>query len=202
MYRQGRKNLYKRWFYLFLLGFLAGIFIMNLCSGCLIENHEIFSAVAIRRVQFLKVDGGRFLSYELPLRFRSYLLLLLFSTTLFGVIVSYLCILWYGFLAGMTMTAVIIRFGFKGIFLMLAGIFPQHLLFIPAAVLMLCWCCQTCCFLYFPEKSVWPVYQNKKRQWLHLMGMLLWIICVVMIGCILECYVNPMLLSDVAGALT
>lgn len=171
---------------------------MNLGSAGSLNEEEIFSTAVMNRIQHLEVNSGNFLKYEFPRRIKLFLVLMLVSTTYFGILAAYLCIIWHGILAGMMITAAIIRFGLKGILLIMAGIFPQHLLFVPAIIMMLCWCFQTCSFLYFPEKSIWPLYQNKRRQYVHQAGMLLWIICIVIIGCILECYVNPILLSDIA----
>lgn len=198
MYRQEKRKVYSRWFYIFLFGFLIGILLMNFGSNIFLKEDKVFSTDAINRMQDLEVDGGNFMRYEMPQRLKMVLMLFLISTTCFGIIAAYAYIAWHGILAGMLITAAIIKFGIKGILLIMAGIFPQHLLFIPAAVMMLCWCYQTCCFLYFPEKSVWPLYQNRKRQYIHQAGMLIWIICVVIIGCILECYVNPILMSDIS----
>lgn len=198
MYRQEKRKVYSRWFYIFLFGFLIGILLMNFGSNIFLKEDKVFSTDAINRMQDLEVDGGNFMRYEMPQRLKMVLMLFLISTTCFGIIAAYAYIAWHGILAGMLITAAIIKFGIKGILLIMAGIFPQHLLFIPAAVMMLCWCYQTCCFLYFPEKSIWPLYQNRKRQYIHQAGMLIWIICVVIIGCILECYVNPILMSDIS----
>ncbi|MGN0377462.1 MAG: stage II sporulation protein M [Suilimivivens sp.] len=197
MYQQEKRNVYRIWFLIFVAGFLLGILIMNFGSSRFMQNGELFDMTAMYRMKYFEVDSESFLKYELPQRLRDFLLLLVISTTCFGIVAAYLWIAWQGILAGMVITAAIIKFGIKGILLILAGIFPQHLLFIPAAVMMLCWSCQTCCLLYFPEKSIFLPFQNKKRQYLHQLGMILWIICVVVIGCILECYVNPILLSDI-----
>ncbi|MGN1180758.1 MAG: stage II sporulation protein M [Suilimivivens sp.] len=189
--------MYRIWISIFLSGFLLGILIMNFGSHRFMKSGELFNMTALYRMRYFEVDGGSFLKYELPMRLKNFLLLLLISTTCFGIAAAYLWIAWQGILAGMVITAAVIKFGIKGILLIFAGIFPQHLLFVPAAVMMLCWSYQTCCFLYFPGKSAFVPYQNKKRQYLHQLGMMLWIICVVMIGCVLECYVNPILVSDI-----
>lgn len=197
VYRQEKRTIYRMWLSVFALGFLAGILLMNLGSRRWLGEDGIFDIAALSRVQYFDVDGMSFLKYELPQRGKGFLLLLLAAASCFGLAFVYFWVAWQGFLAGMAVTAAVIQFGGKGILLILAGIFPQHLLFIPAAVMMLCWCYQTCCILYFPEKCIFIPYQNKKRQYVHQLGMLLWIICVVMIGCILECYVNPILISDI-----
>lgn len=197
MYRQENRKIYRMWFPIFLLGFLLGILIMNFAGDRFMQDGGPFNMAAISRIRYMEVDGGSFMKYEVPQRLKIFLLLLLFSTTCFGIIAAYFFIAWQGMMAGMVMTAAIIKFGIKGILLIIAGIFPQHLLFIPAVVMMLCWCYQTCCLLYFPGKSVRLLYQNKKKQYLHQALILIWIICVVLIGCILECYVNPILVSDI-----
>lgn len=197
MYQQEKRNVYRMWFYIFVLGFLAGILIMNLGSKRFIQDGKLFDMAAINRMRYFDVDSTSFLKYELPQRLKGFLILLVVATTCFGIAAAYFWVAWQGMLAGMVITAAVIKFGLKGILLILAGIFPQHLLFIPAAVMMLCWCYQTCCILYFPGKCIWIPYQNKKRQYIHQLGIMFWIICVVMIGCILECYVNPILVSDI-----
>lgn len=197
MYQQEKKKIYRRWLLVFGLGFFLGILIMNFGSGRFLGEGELLDTSVLGRMRYMEIDGGNFLRYELPQRFRLFLTLLFFSTTCFGIALVYLCVGWLGMLAGMLITAVIIKFGLKGILVIFAGAFPHHFLFIPAAFMMLCWCCQTCSTLYFPGKSVWRPYRDKGKQYLHQAGMLLWIFFIVAIGCIMECYVNPILVSDI-----
>lgn len=194
---QERNTVYRIWFYIFLTGFLMGILIMNLGSSFFLNEEGIFSAVSLNRLKYMEVDSHVFFQYVLRQRMKLFLFLGLVSTTCFGVVAAYVCIAWQGLLIGMLITAAVIRFGIRGILLVLAGIFPQQLLLIPAAVMMLGWCYQNCCFLYYPSKCAWPVYRNRKKQYLHQAAVLLWIGAVVLIGCILECYVNPILVSDI-----
>lgn len=197
MYQQEKKKIYRKWLFVFGLGFFLGILIMNFGSDRFLGDGDLLDMTMLGRMRYMEIDGGNFLRYELPQRFKLFLMLLFFSTTCFGIVLVYLCIAWQGMLTGMLMTAVIIKFGWKGILVIFAGIFPQHFLFIPAAVMMLCWCCQTCSTLYFPGKNIWYSYHDKGKQYLHQVGMLLWIFFIVAIGCIMECYVNPILVSDI-----
>lgn len=197
VYQQEKKKIYRKWLLVFGLGFFLGILIMNFGCNRFLEEGELLDVATLSRIRYMEIDGGNFLKYELPKRFQLFLMLLFFSTTCFGIALVYFCIAWQGILTGMIMTAVIIKYGIKGLLLLLAGIFPQHFLFIPAAVMMLCWCCQTCSTLYFPGKNIWLPYRDKGKQYLHQAGMLLWIFFIVVIGCIMECYVNPILVSDI-----
>lgn len=195
--RQGKNAVYRLWFYLFVAGFLAGVALMNLGGDSLLGAEGSLSETAIDRLRYMEIDNGKFLMYVLWERCKQFLFLGLMSTTYFGALTAYLYILWRGALTGMFMTTLLIRFGTKGILLMLAGCFPHQLLLVPAIIMMLYWCYQNCCFLYYPGKCAWPVYRSRKTQYLRQGIVLLWIVGVVLIGCILECYVNPILISDI-----
>lgn len=194
--KQERNGVYRMWFAVFSAGFLTGVLIMNLCSGRFLNEEGIFNAASISRMKYLEVDNSSFFRYVLGQRVRIFFFLGLTSTTCIGIAAAYLSIIWQGLVTGMIITAAIIRFEMKGMLLILAGVFPQQLLLIPAGIMMLCWCYQNCCFLYYPHKCLWPLYRNKQKQYLRQAGILLWIAGVVVIGCILECYVNPILISD------
>ena len=201
MYQLEKKKIYRKWLFVFCLGFFLGILIMNLGSHRFLSEGELLDVTMMSRMRYMEIDGGNFLKYELPQRFKMFVMLLFFSTTCFGIALVYLCITWQGILTGMIMTAVTMKYGMKGILVIFAGIFPQHFLFVPAVIMMLCWCCETCSTLYFPGKNIWHPYHDKRKQYLHQAGMLLWIFCIVIIGCIMECYVNPILVSDIVKLL-
>lgn len=196
MFRQEKNGIYRLWFTIFFISFLAGVLFMNLCSESFLNEEGIFNPVAMSRMKYMEVDHNSFFRYVLPMRIKPFLLLGLISTTCIGILAGYFCIVWQGLMTGMIITAALIRFGMKGLLLILAGVFPQQLLLIPAGIMMLSWCYQNCCFLYFPHKCMWPGYKSRQKQYLRQAGVLLWIFGVVIIGCILECYVNPILISD------
>lgn len=195
--RHGKNAVYRLWFILFAAGFLAGVLLMNLGSDSLLEAEGSLSETAIDRLRYMEIDNGKFMMYVLWERYKNFLFLGIMSTTCFGVLISYLYIMWQGTLAGIFMTTLLIRFGTKGMLLILAGSFPHQLLLVPALIMMLYWCYQNCCFLYYPGKCAWPAYRSRKAQYLRQGIVLLWIAGVVLIGCVLECYVNPILISDI-----
>lgn len=194
---QGKNTVYRMWILVFMISFFIGILWMNGCSGWFINEEGIFNQGVINRLKYIEVNHSAFLPYVFRQRMKGFLFLGIISTTCFGIAAAYIWVAWQGILTGLLFSAAFIRFGVKGIFLILAGIFPQQLLFIPAGMMMLCWCYQNCSFLYYPGKCIWPVFHNKKQQYLRQGFTLLWIFGVVIIGCILECYVNPILVTDI-----
>lgn len=192
-----RKNTtYRNWLYLFVGGFLTGILLMNLGKISLLGEFGIFDTTSLERIQWMDIDSQGLLAYVLRQRLWELVVLLVLSTTTVGLFLVYACILWRGLLAGMVMSAAMIRFGIKGLLLIFGSAFPQQLLLFPAWFLLLGWCYENCCRLHFPEKGKTYYDRSKRRQLVKQGISLVWIFAVTGIGCILESYVNPMLLSD------
>lgn len=196
MSKSERNSTYSFWFYLFLGSFLFGVLIMNMGNETLLSEGGIFSQTSVGRLRYMEIDSSRFFRYVLEHRIGESALLLLLSSTGLGVIAIYACIIWQGILAGMTITAAVIRYGIKGLLLLLGSLFPHQLLLIPAEVMLLGWCYENCSKGHFLGKYASPYHKNFRQQYLKQAVGLLWIVMVIFIGCILESYVNPMLLSD------
>lgn len=196
MYKSAKNSTYTLWFYLFVGSFLFGVFLMNMGNGKLLAEDGIFSTSSVNRLKYIEIDNGSFFRYVVKNRVGESAVLLLLSTTGLGLLAVYGCIIWQGILAGMTITAAVIRFGIKGLLLILGGFFPHQLLLIPAQVMLLGWCYENCIRVHFPAKYTTPYYNGKKQRIVRQGITLLWIAIVVLVGCILESYVNPMLISD------
>lgn len=196
MRKIGNGNVYILWFYLFLGSFLLGVLIMNMGDEVFISENGIFSQASISRLRYIEIDSGRFFRYVLKHRMGEGALLLLLSTTGLGIFSVYVCIIWQGVLAGMTITTAIIRYGIRGMLLILGGMFPHQLLLVPAEIMLLGWCYENCCRGHFSGKYDLSYYKNRKQQYIRQAIGLLWIIVVIIIGCILESYVNPILIYD------
>jgi len=192
----GKNHVYMLWFYLFLGSFFLGVFLMNMGNETLLTEEGIFSAASISRLKYIEIDNTRFLKYVLKQRMGEGALLVLLSTTGIGLAAIYAWVIWQGVLAGMTITAAIIRFGVKGLLLLLGSLFPHQLLIIPAEVMLLGWCFENNSRGQRFGNFAPPFYNSKKQQFLRQGIALLWILIVILIGCILESYVNPMLISD------
>lgn len=196
MNKSGGNNVYALWFYLFLGSFLLGVVVMNMGNEMLLSENGIFSNASIGRLQYIEIDSNGFFQYVLKHRMGEGVVLMILSATGFGLISVYACIIWQGILAGMTVTTAIIRYGIRGLLLLLGGMFPHQLLLIPVKIMLLGWCYENCCRLHFPGKYMQPYYKSGKQQYLRQAIGILWIGVVIIIGCILESYVNPILISD------
>ena len=169
---------------------------MNVAKNYILVDDGILNISTLSRIRYLNVNGTMLLRYTLFERFKSAFILIILSTTFLGISALYFFVMMQGVLSGMFLTAAVIRYGFRGILLLLAGIFPQQLLLIPAWIMLLNWCYHLCCKFYFPERDV-GLNSNQSHFLLRKCIFLLWIMAVVIIGSILESYVNPIILSEV-----
>lgn len=169
---------------------------MNMGDEVFLSENGIFSHTSVSRLKYIEIDGGRFFRYVLKHRMGEGAILLLLSTTGLGLVSVYASIIWQGMLAGMTITTAIIRYGIRGMLLILGGMFPHQLLLVPAQIMLLGWCYKNYSRGHFPGKYSPPYNKGRKQQYIRQAIGLLWIAIVIVIGCILESYVNPILISD------
>lgn len=182
-------------------GFLIGLFLMNMGKKALLGDTGILNEYMLYEIKYSDVDGNAFFWYVLQKRLGAALLLAVLSTTWLGLAATWTCAAWMGVSFGMLVMAAMLRYGVKGLLLILAGVFPQALIYFPASLLLLQWSYEFCTVMYFPNrvpkgtliggetagKSF--LVRNKILQFLLLLG-------VVIIGCALESYVNPKLVLN------
>ena len=123
---------------------MLGVLFMHVGRDVLLTEEGIFASSDIRRLQGVQINEGHFFTYVLRKRIQRMLIPILLSMTIMRTIAVYGCLIWQGIIMGMTLTAAIIRFGIKGILLILAGIFPHQFLLFPAMLILLVWCYENC----------------------------------------------------------
>ena len=69
------------WLYLYLGGFLAGVFIINIWRNLFLQNMELLNAASLNRLQYLEVDRGAFFLYVVKERIGIVVILGVLATT-------------------------------------------------------------------------------------------------------------------------
>lgn len=180
-----------------IIGFFLGMFLMYIGKKFLFENSDILSEYTLTEMKYSFVNKNTFFLYVLRKRVGITLVLAVVSTTWMGMAAAWTGAAWLGISFGMLFMTSLMRYGLKGILLVLAGVFPQMLIYFPAALLLLKWSYEFYTVIYYPEKyqgiQDFPVkkelLRKKVLQYFCLLG-------VVIIGCMLESYVNPSLLLN------
>ncbi len=196
MYRMNKTDSrHMSWLYLYLGGFLAGVFIINIWRNLFLQNMELLNAASLNRLQYLEVDRGAFFLYVVKERIGIVVILGVLATTYIGIYVVSMFAVWTGAMAGILLSVASIRYGIKGIAFILAGTLPQYLLLVPACIMLMDWCYKLSTALYHPEKAYDMKYSTKKQYILRKAVQLLIIAGIAIAGSIVESYINPMLIS-------
>lgn len=178
-----------------LLGaFVAGIFMANIMGREAVSNAGILNDYFVEKFQYTEINGENLFFYILGERVPLLLLLLLLAFTAFGIIGGILMIGWQGFSVGFMLASAIAKYGMKGILLVLGGLFPQYLFYLPVYLLY--------CYLtvYLRQRMYMegrgPILD---RGYICAAGLLAGagLLILFAAGIFLESYINPVILKQI-----
>ena len=177
--------------FLLFAGFLVGVFAAYFGRQVFTAGTSLLSEEALYRMKYMVVDSSFLFWYVLCRRLRNFLIPVIMATTYLGLIFCGGLTVKYGFSFGFFLSTAIYRYGFKGILLGMVGIFPHYLCYVPAMFLLLRWCEDIYRSIYFYHN----ITGQGKKSLPGKLGKLLCILGIFVIGCVLECFVNPGLLQ-------
>lgn len=185
------------WMFVFMTGFIVGVLFINFWDKSEMAQEGLVSIDTLQRLKYFQIDSSKFLGYVLEERLKTVFILTLLATTMIGILASYVYIGWLGISMGILLAVMTLRFGIKGTVLFGCCVFPQYLIYIPASILFVNWCVRICKKIHFKHLDFESTYGSKKQQILQAGIQLFAIIGVVIIGCLVECYVNPLFLNEI-----
>lgn len=189
--RAGRPN----WALPFFAGFMAGAAVVYLNTGVFLSGNGLLSQSSLERIAGMELNKGAFFLYVLEKRIGMLWLMAILATTFAGIVTTYLFILWIGVCGGVVFMVSVMRYGMKGILLLAGGMMPHFLCYIPAILLLADWCLRVCGKLYYPVRDYTAIGEEKsKNRWI--LWNFLMLHGVVIIGAVLESYVNPNLIAE------
>lgn len=160
-------------------------------TGDLVSDTGILDEDTLYRMKYMTVDSGVLFAYVLCKRCRNFFVLIIMATTYLGLVFCGGITVKYGFSIGFFISTAIYRYGIKGLLLGIVGAFPQYLCYVPAILLLIRWCEELHRSIYFYHN----ITGQGKKSLPGRLGKLALILMVLVLGCILECFVNPVLLK-------
>lgn len=183
--------------YIFLVGLLAGILIMNFGKNILLDGTGLLEEETLRQMSSTVSDSSVLFVFVLRERMIEFAVLALAATTYLGLAACVAAAGWYGFSVGAFLAAGVLRYGLRGILLALAGTLPQYLLYGPALYGLLLWCEKTFRMIYGKGHYRKRYYQESDSKIPAFSGRvlsLLILFVLMLAGCALESFVNPAIL--------
>ena len=177
---------------LFIVGICGGILLANLVKSELLSGTELLGENSLLQVRHAVIDSKSLFLRLLGQRLGEAILLTLLSTTFLGVAAVWFYAFRYGLSLGLLLTMFLSGYGVKGILLLVAGMLPQMLVYVPVWALLLALGERTCRRLYYLNGN--EGLAGLKRMGVHLSAQAGLLLFALAAGCWLEAYVNPYLL--------
>ena len=174
----------------FCVGLIAGILVINMEKSILLGDGGMFDESTLYHLKYMTVDSNALFCYILRKRIIRFLGLAVLSTTYLGLAACMGAAFWYGLSAGAFLATLMLRYGIKGILLAVISMFPQYLVYVPVVLALLLWCQELFRGIYVRGE-----YSAADRGFLvKKAGRLLVLMAVLVVGCMLEAYMNPFIL--------
>ena len=179
---------------IFFFGIIAGILMILICRKKLQTDITIFNEEWILLMQNTVIDSPALFWYILFERLKVIGFMFLLSTTFAGIIGIYSYVGLWGAGIGVLTGILVLRYGTNGCFMMIVALFPQAILFIPSFLFFFHMCYMVCAKLYFPHKDLGKYGGTTKVLLFKNLIYIILGLVVVIIGVVLESYVNPRIL--------
>ena len=176
---------------IFFLGIIIGIILIFLCRGRLQTDIYLLNEEWILSVQNRTLDSKALYIYILLKRIKEMGIMVLFATTFAGLVCLYGYIGTVGVGVGVLTAIACLRYGIKGLVLILVASFPQMIFYLPSFLYLFHLCYQLCIKLYYPHKDYWKINGSTKVFLLKNILFACITLVVVIIGTVMESYVNP-----------
>lgn len=177
---------------MFIIGICGGILLASLIKSELLLGTELLGENALLQTRYAVIDSNSLFLHLLGRRLGEAALFVLLSTTFLGLAAVWFYAFRYGLSLGLLLTALFSEYGLKGIVLLVAGLLPQALVYVPAWLFLLALGERTCRRLYYMNGNEGLV--GLKRIGIRLSAQAGLLLFVLAVGCLLEAYINPWLL--------
>ena len=182
------------WALPFFAGLLAGAIFVYMNADSFLMETGFLSQLSLERLSRMELNENAFFFYALRRRVGTLWLVAILSTTFVGIFTTYLFVFWTGICGGVVAAVSVMRYGMKGLLLIAGSMMPHFLCYIPAFLFFAVWCFQTCVRLYYPVRDYTENVQQQKKG--KITGRFFMIHGIVIVGIILESYVNPGLMGE------
>lgn len=175
------------WEMIFCMGMIVGIVIMGACNQSGSNNAYLLDTYTLYQIRESRVEADTFFYFIIRKRMGTVLFLTIAASTYLGVVLCVCSAFLFGVAGGAFLTAAVLKYGMKGFFLVLVSVLPQAILYVPAFYFLFEWCVKV--------KQV--MYQEKIKKMEPSPGVILHILLIWVVffaGCMVESYLNPMLL--------
>lgn len=167
----------------FFLTFFVGIMWANLLGENSKNRFFMLNEYYIQQLKYMEIENTNLLLFILEKRIPVFILLILLSFTAAGILTQMVLVSYFGVSFGFLCVMAITNFGWKGLIYTAGFLFPHYIFYLIWYLL----------FLKVLKNRKDGVHTGKKES----LGQTGILILIVVVGILLESYVNPMILQKI-----
>lgn len=187
-------NVFKVQFILFIIAIVIGSIYANKLSSNKIDEYKLLSGYFITKFptsEYLNIELFKFIVWK---RIKLILGIWIFGFTFFEIIINYLLVGYFGFSIGYLFSIGLMTGGFSGYLMNLVLLLPQYLFYVPVMIYLIVKSTSFCSNLYSHRNRTRGLNINKQMIIEYFFVLVICIIFIV-IGSIIETYINPQLVK-------
>ncbi len=167
------------------LGFIIGVLTIALWQENWLVNEEILNREFIYRIKDLNIDKRALFFLCLGKRLRAFFILFLLAFSTVNIFVNIIFFSLSGLYIGGIMELFAIRYGMQGIVMYLSLVLPHGIFYVTGFIILGCWC-------FNLQRNTISALNKKKEKLKRIrdVGRLGIAFIFILIGIILECFVN------------
>lgn len=191
---KNRLGIYRLAAILLLIGIVLGTIAANILQHYYLNDLETINRYFGTNISLIEINYGSLLKYVLTRRLKEFLAVWVSCCIVFGIPLLSALIAYKGMCIGFALSCSILCYGFKGIVLYLAFVFPQCIIYIPVYILMIKKGYELCENLYFSGRVSAKGKKGIAREYIPIFLILL---LFLGIGCVIETYINSSMVRNV-----
>lgn len=192
-------NIFQIAVFLLIFGIFLGVLCANLFRANYVSQVQVYEENVFSRIASSNIDYSGLFRYVLGKNFNNFIVFWLLSITILGIPYMAFKITSFGFFSGFFISAVTMRYGLKGLLLVLVYIFPHGLLYLPVYLISLYKGFELCRTIYSENRNNFGEISRLLKS--HLVLILL-LAAVLLAASFLEAYPGAYFLKKALGAFT
>ena len=180
---------------IFVIGVIIGSLFANLLEHSQINEIGLLNSYFIEKFENIKINQIDLFKYILFKRLKMIFVIWFFGITFLGVPCVIVYLLYFGVSFGFIISISVIQFSVRGIFLSLAYLFPHVLIYVPLVIYIMNKNIDFSSKLYLKKVRNIRQHLNKKQIFIEYIIVLSLCVLIVILGGLLESFINPKFLS-------
>lgn len=176
---------------LLVFSLFSGVFFANIFQDYYRAQMQHYAESVFSNISTMKINYFSLFTFVLKKNFKEFAIFWLLSITILGIPYMAFKIAFFGFSTGFFISAITMQYGFKGILLIIAYVFPQGIIYLAVSLICLYKGFSICRSMYYENKSQ---FDNKLKLIAPELLPIFLLALAILVGSFIEAYAGAFIL--------